>query len=169
MCSPDRNLIEFEFFDDWNLKFYFYKLNNKSFVFNHVVLYYKFSGSLYPNSLHNGAQSEIYDEPFINSSLHQSYSCKSGIRIELGNVLLHMYNIRVQPFFNKRPGLPFDSEVICAADRPPPETSSSLGFWIFGIIASTLFVLVVLFIFFRVTSDDKTNENKVKTEYSPIR
>jgi hypothetical protein len=163
-CSAERNMIEFEFLNDWNLKFYFYKVNNKSFVFNHVVLYYKFAGPLYPYSTHKGAQSEIYDTVFINSSLHHSYTCQSGIRMDLGNVILYLENLKVQPFFNKRANALFDAELVCAGDHPPPDPSSSYSIWLIILVVSIILICLILFIVFRVMSDDSRN----KKEYNNL-
>jgi large-conductance mechanosensitive channel len=128
---------------------YFIKVN-RSFIFNNIVFYYKLSGDLFPYSTHKGAQSEIYNEILFNSSLAHSYVCLSGIKINMGDIIIHMKNLRLQPFFNKRPNLPFDAEIACENDRIKPASSNSLNYIFFSIaillsvfiISCTLFIII---------------------------
>lgn len=169
-CSPNRNLIEFRFLNDWNLKLYFYK-QNQTFIFNHVVLYYKFTDPLYPNANHNGAQAEIYDKTFINTSLTNSFVCKNGLRIDLGAVVLNIRNLRVEPFFSKRESYAFDAEQICPQDNPPVDSTSTYTIWLTIIIVGIIVICFILFIVFRVSSGDdpRTTTTNNKKDYNNIR
>ncbi len=164
-CSPERNVIEFDFLNDWNLKLYFYK-RNESFIFNHVVLFYKFDEPLYPHAHHNGAQAEIYDKIYINSSLTSSFACKNGLTINLGNVILHIKNLRVEPFFSRRDSYAFDREVICDLDNPPEDTSNFWTIWLTALIIAIIVICFIFFIVFRISSDIET---RPKREYNSIK
>lgn len=164
-CGTERNLIEFEFLNDWNLKLYFYKSNN-SYIFNHVVLYYKFIEPLYPHANHNGAQAEIYNRIFINTSLTNSFVCKNGIRIDLGNVILYLQNLQVEPFFDKRDSYAFDRAVVCSQDKPPVDSTSMRTIWLTILIVGIIVVCFILFIVFRVSSDDTAKNQNKKREFN---
>lgn len=166
-CSQDQNLIEFEFLNNWNLKLYLYKVNN-TYLFNHVTLYYKFAEPLFPNSNHNGAQAEIYDKVFINASLSHSFVCKKGIRIDLGNVVLLIQNLRIEPFFNQRDSYEFDKAIICEQDNPPMDAASMYSIWLTVFIFGIIVICFVLFIVFRVSSDDSTSKRKTPHDYSSL-
>ena len=125
-------MIELSFLDNWRLELYFYKLSH-TFLFNHVVLYFKLTGKYWPGSVHNGAQSEIYDHTFINSTIQKAYECKNGLRIDLGEVTLTMKNIRIEPFFNKRPNIEFEDKVTCHQDDEQIEAENNNNYWLFFI------------------------------------
>ena len=86
-CQPEKSVIEVAFLNDWRLELYFNKLAT-TFLFNHVVLYYKLSGMLFPDSMHNGAQAEVYEVAYINSTLHRLFECRAGVRVELGEITM---------------------------------------------------------------------------------
>lgn len=141
-------MIELSFLNDWRLELYFYK-QSTTFLFNHVVLYYKLNGPLFPYSTHNEAQSEVYDDVFINSTLSKSYTCLSGIQIDLGEVVIYLKNLRLEPFFNKRPNLPFDSEILCPGDIKPDEDGNISNFWFLvgaSVVAGLVCFLCTLFV-----------------------
>lgn len=163
ICSPKRNLIEFQFLNNWNLKFYFYK-NNNSYLFNHVILYYKFEEPLYSSANHNGAMAEIYDKTFINTSLSNSFTCMNGIKLDLGNVVLYIQNLRVQPFFTKQDNYEFGPEIICSQDLPPNEEASTFSIWVIILIVIVILICFVLFVVFRISSDDTRNKNRYRNE-----
>ncbi len=140
-CEPNRNMIELSFLNDWRLEFYFYK-DASRFLFKHVVLYYKLNPPLFPNAVHDGAQSEVYDFIYINSSLSKSYVCMSGIHIDLGEIKIQLKNLTVEPFFNKRPNQEFDSAEVCANDLPPTPNIFSENFWIF-MFAGVVILLII--------------------------
>ncbi|CAF0896941.1 unnamed protein product, partial [Brachionus calyciflorus] len=152
-CQKERNQIQFMFLDNWRLEFYFYKTND-SYLFNHVVLYYQLDSVLFPNSTTHGARSEVYDNIYINSSLSKSYRCYSGLKIDLGDgeIIINLFNFKIEAFFNKRPNLPFDEEVLCPNDIvPQPSVLDSVKWWLYVvaifsgilILASTCFVCCV--------------------------
>ena len=130
------------FLDEWRLDFYFYK-DESTFLFKHVILYYKLQGTLFPNSFHEGGQSEVYDFAFINSTLSKSYKCNAGIHIELGEVSLYMKHVIIEPFFNARrnPHI-FEVENVCIGDLENP-ANFSLESWILSIVLG-LFVAVII-------------------------
>lgn len=170
-CQPDRNMIELAFLDDWRLELYFYKANT-TFLFNHVVLYYKLSGPLFPYSIHNGAQSEVYDFVFINSTItNHSYACNTGIRIDLGEVIIYLKNLRVQPFFDKRPNLPFDPELFCSGDiipEPAADLSNPTFLIIFAVLVAFVSLCCLLFVCLHLRNSQqrkpKTFSNKKRTD-----
>lgn len=164
-CSPERNVIEFEFLTDWNLKLFFYHVNN-SFVFNHVVLYYKFTEPLYPHAHHNGAQAELYDKIFINASEKNSFACNSGLRVDLGNVVLYIQNLRVQSFFTRRETYEFDKEITCVQDNPEDDRANYYTIWLTVLIVGIIVICFILFIVFRISSD---NDARPKKEYTGIK
>jgi hypothetical protein len=156
-------MFELILLDDWRLEMYFIKVN-RSFIFNNVVFYYKLSGELFPYSTHKGAQSEIYNEILFNSSLAHSYVCLSGIKINMGDIIIHMNNLRLQPFFNKRPNAPFDAEIACKNDIIKSTTTNSLDYIliIIGIFLVIFIVSCTLFIVSRCFKNhrDQQKQNK---------
>ena len=191
-CSLERSVIELHFANDWHLEFYFYK-SKATFLFNHVVLFYKFAGPLFPRSAHNGAQSEVYDFAFINSSLTRPYVCITGVSMRLGDVTLVMRNLRVEPFFlsglNRRPAasggagsgsqqqpslgpaqpMVFDSEVLCANDMRllMAESADAVPTWIIAlsVVAAVLFAVVCLvFVVLRVVSEDAEEQRQERRQ-----
>jgi hypothetical protein len=172
-CQPDRNMIEIVFLNDWRLELYFYR-EATTFIFNHVFLYYKLNGPRFPYSLHEGAQSEVYDYVYINSTLLQSYTCMTGIRIDLGEVVIHMKELRVEPFFNKRPNAGFDSEIKCIGDERLIVRNNINNAWsilLAVVFFSLIFCCCVLFIVLKARNDrnsDKKNPyDSVKTSPLP--
>ena len=156
LCRPEKNMIELQFLMDWRLELYFYR-TPETFLFNHVVLYYRLSGSdLFPGASHAGAQSELYDSTFINSTISRSFKCISGIEIDLSEVKIYMRNLTLEPFFNKRPNLPLDPAEECAGDRQAPVQNDMSGFWIlfsvFVILAITI-ASCTWFICYKIRSD----------------
>lgn len=148
-------MIEVYFLNDWRLELYFYR-EPTTFLFNHVVLYYKLTGDLFPNSIHNGAQSEIYDSTFINSTLFKSYRCFAGIEVDLSEVKIYLRNLTLEPFFNKRPNLPFDPAEVCPQDNQSPVNDSNRNLIVLIVIATILALLVgccTWFICYKVTSE----------------
>ena len=117
LCQPDRVNIEITFLNNWRLDLFFNK-KDSVFLFNHVILFYKLTGPQFPNSLHEGGQSEVYEYSFVNSSLNQSYECTNGVTIDLGEVTLYMRHMRIEPFFGNRHIARFDTEnqVRCERD-----------------------------------------------------
>jgi len=164
-ANSERVTLEIDFENDWRLELYFYKIN-QTFLFNHIVLYYKFAGPLFPNSLHKGAQSEIYDFAFINSTIDKSYVCNSGLIIDLGNVLLSMQNIKIDPYFKQKPNKIFESEISCPNDNPMAEAQINNSIWIQVIIIALVLISIVfiLFVAFRIcdscNTDKKTSLNQ---------
>ena len=140
-CQPDRNMIEIVFLNEWRLELYFYK-TQETFLFNHVVLYYTLSGPRFPYSIDDGAQSEVYDYVYINSTLSKSYKCLSGITIELGDITILLKNLIIEPFFNKRPNLPFDASNVCPNDSPTPPNQSNEGLLILVILLIIVSIIV---------------------------
>jgi hypothetical protein len=170
-ANSDRASIEIDFFNDWRLEFYFYKLNNNTFLFNHVVFYYKFTGKLFPDSLHKGAQSEIYDLMFINSTADKSYICQSGIIMDLGNVMLTLRNFRIEPYFDKRPNQPFEHEISCPSDQnQAAELSASNSVWIVTLIIflAIISIVFILFIAFRIQSNEYDIDSKDQSKDEKI-
>jgi hypothetical protein len=141
-CQQDRINIEMEFLDDWRLEFFFNK-DESTFLFKHVILYYKLQGPLFPNSLDEGGQSEIYDYPFVNSSLNKTYKCNSGIHIELGDVTLYMKNVIIEPFFDTR-RIPhaFDLENVCFGDLEKPADNSIENIILICLIAGLIVIVL---------------------------
>jgi hypothetical protein len=72
---------------------------------------------LFPGSLHQGAQAEVYDRNFVSSNIGSSYRCQSGILVDLGEVVISIENLWLQAFFDKPPMHPFDEENVCTADK----------------------------------------------------
>lgn len=108
-------------------------------------MYYQFTGDLFPNAIHFGAHSEIFDYSFFNSSIGTSFTCNSGIFIDLDDVKINMTQIQVQPFFYKPPYFPYDQEIKCSADIPdnPDKNKGS-------IVLPTVIGACVLLLFFVV-------------------
>lgn len=158
-CQIDRNQIEIVFLDEWRLEFFFYR-TNETYVFNHVVLYYKLDGPLFPNSIHHGAQSEIYDSTFVNSSLSHSFRCNSGISIDLKEVKIYLINFKLEAFFDKRPNLPFDEEIVCQADMEP--VSVVFKGWLY-IVAGLVAFLVIVSTFYLLMIH-RSHSKKLKRE-----
>jgi len=160
-ANSEKVTLEIDFENDWRLELYFYKIN-QTFLFNHIVLYYKFAGPLFPNSLHKGAQSEIYDFAFINSTIDKSYVCNSGLNIDLGSVLLSMQNIRIDPYFKQKPNKIFESEVSCPNDNPMAEAQINNYSWNLTIIMVLVLIGIffILFVAFRVSDSRKTGKKK---------
>lgn len=157
-----------EFLDDWRLEFFFNK-DESIFLFKHVILYYKLQGSLFPNSLDEGGQSEIYDYPFVNSSLNKTYKCNSGIHIELGDVTLHMKNVIIEPFFDTR-RIPhsFDSENVCFGDLEKPADNSIENIILICLIAGLIVIVLgscIGFMCMKIRS--RSNEGYQRAESSP--
>jgi hypothetical protein len=153
-------MIEINFLNDWRLELYFYR-ESTTFIFNHVFLYYKISGARFPYSMHEGAQSEVYDVVYINSTLLQSYTCMTGIRIDLGEVVIYMKELRVEPFFNKRPNSAFDTEVKCLGDEKLIIRNNINNVWSI-IMAVIFFGLIVcccgLFIYLKARNDQNSDK-----------
>ena len=141
-CQQDRVNIEINFLDTWRLEFFFYK-EESIFLFNHIILYYKLNGPLFPNSLHEGGQSEVYDYIFVNSSTAQSYVCDKGVTIELGEVTLYMRHLRIEPYFDNRIGTRFATEFVCAKDLDAHEHNSHES--LITIIVIVIIVLIMVF------------------------
>lgn len=160
-CQQDKTMIEITFLNDWRLELYFYKMSSV-FIFNHVVLFYKLSGQLFPESIHDGAQSEVYDTTYINSTLQKSYSCKHGIRVDLDEVTIFFRNLRIEPHFNKRPNQPFENELTCEADHYK-WSSSDTNAWLIslGVFFGFLILCCFLFIYCKL----KTNQNELNNKY----
>lgn len=156
LCRPEKNMIELQFLNEWRLELYFYR-TPETFLFNHVVLYYKLSGSnLFPGAVHAGAQSELYDFTFINSTISKSYKCISGIEIDLSEVKISLRNLTLEPFFNKRPNLPLDPAEECPQDQHAPVYNDSSSMWILAAIALVLALAIVSctwFICYKIRSD----------------
>ena len=122
-------------------------------------MYYKLDGPLFPGSIHHGAQSETYDKTFINSSLSKSFRCNSGLRIDLGEIVINLPNFRVEPFFNKRPNLPFDDEIICTGDIVPQPSVLDQFKWVLYVIAGFLaFAILVGTCFLCCKNSEKTKK-----------
>ena len=134
------------------------------FLFNHGYLYYNLSEPFFSNSVHSGAQAEVYDEIFINSSLSRAYTCTSGIKIEFGDVVVFIQNLKLQPFFNKKPNLSFDTELVCPEDDPNSDISGTNSIWIIVFFISILMVLLccILFVIIRVQRDEGSINKKEK-------
>ena len=130
-------------------------------MFNHITLYYKFSEPFFPNSNHNGAQAEIYDTIFINSSLSNSFVCEKGIRVDLGKVILYIKNLRVEPFFNKRESYEFDQETHCSQDNPSVDSTNVYSIWLTIMVIGIIVICFILFIVFRISSDDTASKRKI--------
>ncbi|RNA36895.1 lysosome-associated membrane glyco 2-like isoform X2 [Brachionus plicatilis] len=145
-CQKERNQIEIIFLNEWRLEFYFYR-TNETYLFDHVVLYYKLDGALFPDSIHHGAQSEVYDYTFVNSTLSHSFRCNSGILIDLGEVKIDLVNFKVEAFFDKRPNLPFDEEIVCEADKEPLSQIFQGWLYIFAALIAFLVVISTLYLF----------------------
>lgn len=157
LCRPEKNMLELQFLQDWRLELYFYRAP-ETFLFNHVVLYYKLSGAdqLFPGAIHAGAQSELYDSTFINSSISRSYRCISGLEIDLSEVKIYVRNLTLEPFFNKRPNLPLDPAIECPQDRHAPTDGDATSMWVLISIAAVLGLGILLctwFIFYKVRTD----------------
>lgn len=159
LCGRDKNMIELQFLMDWRLELYFYRIpeTSETFLFNHVVLYYRLSGSdIFPGAVHAGAQSELYDSTFINSSISKSYRCISGVEIDLSEVKIYLRNLTLEPFFNKRPNLPFDPAEECPGDREAPVHNDTSTLWILIAIAVIIAITVISctwFICYKIRSD----------------
>lgn len=157
-CQKNRNQIEIVFLNEWRLEFFFSRTND-TYLFDHVVLYYKLDGALFPDSIHHGAQSEIYDFTFVNSSLFHSYRCNSGVLIDLENIKINLINFKVEAFFDKRPNLPFDEEIVCKADTEPIPTVFKS--WVYIIAGFVAFVVIVCtFFLFMIHRSVKKNINR---------
>lgn len=141
-CRADKSVVELKFLNEWRLELYFNRESTNHFVFKHVVLYYKLTGTRFPNSIHNGAQSEVYESVFVNSTMSKAYQCLSGVEIDLNEVIIHIRNLRIEPFFSKRPNVPFESEVVCSPDLPKFTSDYSTQLWILGIIVCSVLVFV---------------------------
>ena len=159
-------MLEISFLKSWRLGLFFYKVNS-TFLFNHGFLYYNLSETLSSASVvHSGAQAEVYDELFINSSLSHAFTCNSGIKIEFGDVTVHIKNLRLQPFFNRRPNANFDSEIVCTNDDPNINVSGSISIWFFVFIISISLVILccISFVIIRVQRDDSSNSASSRSE-----
>lgn len=101
--------------------------------------------------MHKGAQSEIYDLTFINSTLDRSFVCSAGIRIDLGNIVLLLQHLRIEPYFDKKPNPIFEFEATCPSDNPLLDELSN-SHWTVIIVIFTIIVSFVLltFVFFRL-------------------
>jgi hypothetical protein len=131
-----------EFLDNWRLEFFFYK-EESIFLFKHVILYYKLLGPLFPNSLDEGGQSEIYDYPFVNSSLNKTFKCNAGIHIELGEVTLNMKHVIIEPFFDTRLSThTFASENVCIGDLEKPADNSLENLILLIIFVSLILIII---------------------------
>lgn len=150
-CSEDRNSFELYFLNDWRLEFYFYK-SNTSYFFNHIVLYYSFNGPLFPNSIHKGAQSEVYDHTFANATLQTSIQCESGYKIDMGEVIIRLSDVHMQAFFNKRPNLPFDNATVCPNDNPPDvlnNTNIMIPIVVFSVFVALIVASCAIYIYIK--------------------
>ena len=164
-CQPDKTMIEIMFLNDWRLELYFYKMPT-TFLFNHVVLYYKLSGQLFPESIHDGAQSEVYDIAYINSSLQKSYSCKHGFRVDLDEVSIYFKNFHIEPHFNNRPNQPFEHEITCEADHFK-WSSTDTNAWLISLAVFFCFLILCCFLF--IYCKLKTNRNESDNKrYDPM-
>lgn len=161
-CQKDRINIEITFLQNWRLEFYFYK-EESTFLLKHVILYYKLTGPLFPHSLHEGGQSEVYDYPFVNSTLHKSYKCNEGLQIDLGEVTLHMKHLLIEPFFdNRRTPHHFDAQHVCLGDLEKPPEASWENSIILILLGGLLFVIAfscVFFMYLKFTSKSKSDYN----------
>jgi hypothetical protein len=166
-CQPDGSKIEITFLNDWHLELYFYKESQTSFIFNHVVLYYKINGALFPNSLHQGAQSEVYETAFINSTTLKSYSCQTGLRIDLGEVVILMRDVRVEPHFNRRPNQNFDPNdyVMCEVDKSLPVKNTMRNIGVVMIVLAFFLPICCccgLFVFLKARNSKKYQDDEKK-------
>lgn len=118
---------------------------------------------------------EIYDKTFINVSLSNSFTCMNGIKIDLGNVVLYIQNLHLQPFFTKQDSYEFGPEIICHQDLPPDEEPSTFSIWVIILIVIVILICFVLFVVFRISSDDTRSKNRYsedtrsKKEYNSLR
>ena len=82
-----------------------------------------------------------------------------------------MRNVRVEPFFNKRPNTPFDPEAIasCLADRPPAN-DDDVRIWLISI--SVFFTLLLLccflFVYLKCKNPHRVQLAKGSFEYDAI-
>lgn len=161
-CQKNRNQIEIVFLNEWRLELYFSRANG-TYLFDHVVLYYKLDGALFPDSIHHGAQSEIYDFIFVNSSLYHSYRCHTGVIIDLENIKINLINFKVEAFFDKRPNLPFDEEIVCKADTEP--ISTVFKGWLYITAALIAFLVIVsTFYLFMIHRSHKKKINELESD-----
>jgi hypothetical protein len=109
-CLQNKNLIEFEFFNDWRLRLHFENIANKTYVLNYVSLDYNLNyPELFPNAQHEGAFAESYDVDYLSASTGTSYKCSNGFSVDLGEVKLNLSNVHLQAFFNRPATSPFDT------------------------------------------------------------
>ena len=110
--------------------------------------------------MHKGAQSEIYDLLFINSTADKSYVCQSGIIMDLGNIVLTLRNLRIEPYFDKKPNQPFENEISCPSDQnQAAELTASNSVWIVTLVIflCVISIVFILFIAFRIKDDEYSN------------
>jgi len=142
-CLVKKNLIEFQFLNSWRLELYF-ENQTKTYALNHIVLYYEFSGAMFPGSIHLGAHSETFNKEYFNASIGTSYRCDSGFQIDLHDVKINLTNVHLQPFFNKPPNFPFDSETKCPGDIPLTPMNKPSGIIWAIVIGSVLSLSIVV-------------------------